>query len=265
MYKERSFIDYLQEIRIRIIRIVLAVVLVTILCMTLTINMFDFNGYKIPFPYPDPSNNIAIQVIITMKENLLPENVTLIQVAPGQAFFAQIYVAVILGIIMAMPFIVREFVAFIGPGLYQHEKATVKKVTIYAIGLFAIGSLFSYFIVVPYILEFLYIYGESIGISTFFEITEFIPFVMHLLIAFGLSYQLPIIMWATTVSEMVEPRFWRNNLRYFIIIIAIFSAIITPDGSGVTMWFIAGPMLLLYVLGILLIERKIKRVSPKLA
>jgi len=265
MYKERSFIDYLQEIRIRIIRIVLAVVLVTILCMTLTINIFDFNGYKIPFPYPDPSNNIAIQVIITMKENLLPENVTLIQVAPGQAFFAQIYVAVVLGIIMAMPFIVREFVAFIGPGLYQHEKATVKKVTIYAIGLFAIGSLFSYFIVVPYILEFLYIYGESIGISTFFEITEFIPFVMHLLIAFGLSYQLPIIMWATTVSEMVEPRFWRNNLRYFIIIIAIFSAIITPDGSGVTMWFIAGPMLLLYVLGILLIERKIKRVSPKLA
>jgi sec-independent protein translocase protein TatC len=265
MYKERSFIDYLQEIRIRIIRIVLAVVLVTILCMTLTINMFDFNGYKIPFPYPDPSNNIAIQVIITMKENLLPENVTLIQIAPGQAFFAQIYVAVILGIIMAMPFIVREFVAFIGPGLYQHEKATVKKVTIYAIGLFAIGSLFSYFIVVPYILEFLYIYGESIGISTFFEITEFIPFVMHLLIAFGLSYQLPIIMWASTVSEMVKPRFWRNNLRYFIIIIAIFSAIITPDGSGVTMWFIAGPMLLLYVLGILLIERKIKRISPKLA
>ncbi len=265
MYKERSFIDYLQEIRIRIFRIVLAVVLVTVLCMTLTINMLDFNGYKIPFPYPDPSNNMAIQVIITMKENLLPENVTLIQVAPGQAFFAQIYVAAILGIIMAMPFIVREFVAFIGPGLYQHEKATVKKVTIYAIGLFAIGSLFSYFIVVPYILEFLYLYGESIGISTFFEITEFVPFVMHLLIAFGLSYQLPIIMWATTVSEMVEPRFWRNNLRYVIIIIAIFSAIITPDGSGVTMWFIAGPMLLLYVLGILLIERKIKRISPKLA
>lgn len=265
MYKERSFIDYLQEIRIRIFRIVLAVVLVTVLCMTLTINMLDFNGYKIPFPYPDPSNNIAIQLIITMKENLLPENVTLIQVAPGQAFFAQIYVAAILGIIMAMPFIVREFVAFIGPGLYQHEKATVKKVTIYAIGLFAIGSLFSYFIVVPYILEFLYLYGESIGISTFFEITEFVPFVMHLLIAFGLSYQLPIIMWASTVSEMVEPRFWRNNLRYVIIIIAIFSAIITPDGSGVTMWFIAGPMLLLYVLGILLIERKTKRISPKLA
>jgi sec-independent protein translocase protein TatC len=264
MYKERPFIDYLQELRIRIIKIVLAVVLVTVLCMTLTINMLDFNGYKIPLPYPDPSNNIAIQVIITMKENLLPENVTLIQIAPGQAFFAQIYVAAILGITLAMPVIVIEFVAFLGPGLHQHEKATVKKIIIFAIGLFAIGSLFSYFMVIPYILEFLYIYGESIGVSTFFEITEFVPFVMHLLIAFGLSYQLPIIMWATTASEIVEPRFWRNNLRYVIIIIAIFSAIITPDGSGITMWFIAGPMLLLYVLGILVIERKIKRISPKL-
>ena len=126
------------------------------------------------------------------------------------------------------------------------------------------ASLFSYFMVIPYILKFLYIYGETIGISTFFEITEFVPFVMHLLIAFGLSYQLPIIMWATTVSEIVEPRFWRDNLRYVIIIIAIFSAIITPDGSGITMWFIAGPMLLLYLLGILLVERKIKRISPKL-
>jgi sec-independent protein translocase protein TatC len=264
MYKERPFMDYLQEIRIRIIRIVLVVVLVTVLCMTLTINMLDFKGYKIPLPYPDPLNNIAIQVIITMKENLLPENVTLIQIAPGQAFFAQIHVATILGIILAMPVIVREFVTFIGPGLYQHEKATIKKIAIYAISLFAMGSLFSYFIVIPYILDFLYIYGESIGVSTFFEITEFVPFVMHLLIVFGLSYQLPIIMWAATICGMIEPGFWRDNLRYVIIIIVIFSAIITPDGSGVTMWFIAGPMLLLYVLGVLYIERKIKRIYPKL-
>jgi sec-independent protein translocase protein TatC len=71
-------------------------------------------------------------------------------------------------------------------------------------------------------------------------------------------------MWAATICEMIEPRFWRDNLRYVIIIIVIFSAIITPDGSGVTMWFIAGPMLLLYVLGVLFIERKIKRIYPKL-
>jgi sec-independent protein translocase protein TatC len=66
-------------------------------------------------------------------------------------------------------------------------------------------------------------------------------------------------MWGITVSGMVNPLFWRNNLRYFIIIVAIFGAIITPDGSGVTMWFMAGPMILLYVLGILFIEKKVKK------
>jgi sec-independent protein translocase protein TatC len=66
-------------------------------------------------------------------------------------------------------------------------------------------------------------------------------------------------MWGITVSGMVNPLFWRKNLRYFIIIVAIFGAIITPDGSGVTMWFMAGPMILLYVLGILFIEKKVKK------
>jgi sec-independent protein translocase protein TatC len=66
-------------------------------------------------------------------------------------------------------------------------------------------------------------------------------------------------MWGITVSGMVNPLFWRKNLSYFIIIVAIFGAIITPDGSGVTMWFMAGPMILLYVLGILFIEKKVKK------
>ena len=83
---------------------------------------------------------------------------------------------------------------------------------------------------------------------------------MQLLIIFGLSYQFLIIMWATTVSGMVGHSFWRHNLRYAIIIITIFGAFITPDGSGVTMWFVAGPMLLLYVIGMLILERKMKPV-----
>jgi sec-independent protein translocase protein TatC len=66
-------------------------------------------------------------------------------------------------------------------------------------------------------------------------------------------------MWAITLFNIVEPKFWRNNLRYMIIIIVIFGAIITPDGSGITMWFVAGPMLLLYLLGMLFIESKLKR------
>jgi sec-independent protein translocase protein TatC len=258
VYKERSFVDYIQDLRIRAIRIVIAIGAATIFCMTFGIGTYNIGGYRIPLPYPDTLNNIAIQVVLTMKKNLLPQSVNLIQLTPQGAFFTQIYIAALLGIIVAMPIIVRELAAFIGPGLYRHEKTNVKKFTTSAIVLFAIGCLFSYFIVIPYILNFLYKYGQSIDVSTFFDIGEFVPFVMQLLIIFGLSYQFPIIMWATTVSGMVGHSFWRHNLRYAIIIITIFGAFITPDGSGVTMWFIVGPILLLYVIGMLILERKMK-------
>ena len=93
-----------------------------------------------------------------------------------------------------MPIIVRELAAFSHPGLYQHEKSIVRRFTVSAVGLFAAGCLFSYYVVIPYILSFLYIYGQSTGVSTFFGIGQFIPFVIQFLIIFGLSYQLPIVM-----------------------------------------------------------------------
>jgi sec-independent protein translocase protein TatC len=260
VYKERSFVEYIQDLRIRAIRIAIVIGVASVFCMTFGIGIFNIGGYRIPLPYPDTLNNIAIQVVLTMKKNLLPQSVNLIQLTPQGAFFTQIYIAAMLGTIVAMPVIVRELAAFIGPGLYQREKTNVKKFTASAIVLFAIGCLFSYFIVIPYILNFLYKYGQSIDVSTFFDVGEFVPFVMQLLIIFGLSYQFPIIMWATTVSGMVGHSFWRHNLRYAIIIITIFGAFITPDGSGVTMWFVAGPMLLLYVIGMLILERKMKPV-----
>jgi sec-independent protein translocase protein TatC len=259
MYNERSLTEYLQDLRSRLVRIIIVLVIISSLCMTFSIHLFDFNGFKVPMLQPDLLNNVAGQVIFFIKENLVPKNVALIQTSPGQVFLTQIYVAVMLGTILGMPIIVREIAAFIAPALYYHEKAAIRKIIITSSSFFLVGCLFSYFLVIPYVLDFLYKYGQSIGASTFFDISEFVPFVLEFFIAFGLSYQFPLIMWGVTVSGMVDPLFWRNNLRYFIIIAAAFGAIVTPDGSGITMWFIAGPLILIYVLTILFIEKKIKR------
>jgi len=91
---------------------------------------------------------------------------------------------------------------------------------------------------------------------------DFVTFVLQFLLAFGLSFQLPMIMYATTASGMTDAKFWRKNIRYAVVIIVIFGAIITPDGSGVTMWFIAGPMIALYLGGIAIIERKERTLEP---
>jgi sec-independent protein translocase protein TatC len=63
-------------------------------------------------------------------------------------------------------------------------------------------------------------------------------------------------MYGVALTDAVSPRFWRDNFRYAVIIVIVFGAVITPDGSGITMWFVAGPMLALYVAGMLIVERR---------
>jgi sec-independent protein translocase protein TatC len=239
-----------------VIRIAIILVILVIIITTFSIKMLDYGPYKIVILYPDLYNNIAIQTMALMRQDLLPNNVTLIQTSPGQAFFAQIYVASLLALILTIPIITKETISFIGPGLYQREKIFIKKIILYSLVLFGLGCAFSYLVVIPLVLEFLYKYGESIGITTFLDISQFVPFVLQFLIAFGVSYQLPLLMWGLTISGIIQPRFWRNNLRYVIIILAIFGAFVTPDGSGITMWFVAGPMILLYLIGMFIIEQK---------
>ena len=145
---------------------------------------------------------------------------------------------------------------FIKPALKEREIHVSRAIALPALGLFIAGCLFSYILVVPYILDFLYKYGESSGIVTFLNIMDFVSFVLQFLLAFGLSFQLPLIMYAVTTSGIIDASFWRKNIRYAIVVIVIFGAVITPDGSGITMWFIAGPMFALYAAGMFFVERK---------
>ena len=105
-------------------------------------------------------------------------------------------------------------------------------------------------------LEFLYSYGDASGLITFLNIMDFITFVLQYMLAFGLSFQLPMIMYTVSMSGIVDSKFWRKNIRYAILGMVIFGAIVTPDGSGITMWFIAIPMMALYLGGMIVIEHK---------
>jgi len=113
----------------------------------------------------------------------------------------------------------------------------------------------SCYLVIPFTLNFLYNYGESIGAETFLTVNDFITFVLQFILGFGIAFQLPIIMYVLSLSGLTDSKFWQKNFRYAIIIITIFGAVITPDGSGITMWFVALPMIALYALGIIAIRR----------
>jgi sec-independent protein translocase protein TatC len=247
---------HLDELRKRVLRIVIVMGIITVFVLTFHAEPFEFAGSTLYYPTPEPLDNIAAQITNHMRENLVPEDVQLIQTAPGQAFFAQVYIAALVGIVVSMPVIIKELVGFIKPALKENEINVSRSISIPALGLFIAGCVFSYSLVIPYILEFLYRYGESAGLITFLNVMDFVSFVLQFLLAFGLSFQLPLVMYAITGSGMIDVDFWRKNLRYAIVIIVIFGAAVTPDGTGVTMWFIAGPMIALYFAGMLIIERK---------
>ncbi len=247
---------HLNELRKRVLRIVLAIGIITVFLLTFHAEPFQINGVVFYYPTPEPLDNIAAQITNHMKDNLVPEDVQLIQTAPGQAFFAQVYIAALVGIVVSMPVIIKELVGFIKPALKENEINVSRTISLPALGLFIAGCVFSYNLVIPYLLEFLYRYGESAGLVTFLNVIDFVTFVLQFLLAFGLSFQLPLVMYAITGAGMTDTDFWRKNIRYAIIAIVIFGAVITPDGSGVTMWFIAGPMIALYVAGMTIIERQ---------
>ncbi len=138
--------------------------------------MLDYGPYKIVILYPDLYDNIAIQTMSLLRQDLIPNNVTLIQTSPGQAFFAQIYVASLLALILTIPMITKETISFIGPGLYRGEKIFMKRITLFSVLLFGLGCSFSYLVVIPLVLEFLYKYGEFMDIATFLDISQFVPF-----------------------------------------------------------------------------------------
>ena len=251
--------EHLTEVRRRVLRIVIVVGVITVFLMAFHFESIVYNEFTLYYPTPKPLDNIAAQITDYFSINLVPDSVQLIQTAPGQAFFAQVNIAALVGLVAGTPVIIREIIDFLKPALKENEINVGRSITIPALGLFVTGCVFAYSFVIPFMLEFLYRYGESAGLVTFLNIMDFVTFVLQFLLAFGISFQLPLIMYAVGQSGLVDAKFWRSNIRYAIIIIVIFGAVITPDGSGVTMWFIAGPMIALYLAGMVIVERKEKQ------
>jgi sec-independent protein translocase protein TatC len=254
------FIDHLNELRIRFLRIIVFAISIVIFSSVFGIQLITVNNYTFYFIYPAIYNNIASQIILFLSHNLVPSGVKLIQTAPGQSLFAQIYVSILLSITCSIPMIVNEIFGFVSPAISTGTKKTSLFKFIFPVTFLFVGGItFSFLIAIPIMLTFLYQYGQSLGILSFLSINEFIGFVLQFFIAFGVSFQLPLIMYILSLTGLLDNRFWIKNFKYALILIVIFGAFITPDGSGLTMWFISIPMLFLYLLGILLIKLKIRK------
>jgi sec-independent protein translocase protein TatC len=166
-----------------------------------------------------------------------------------EAFFTYLKVAFLSGIILAAPVIFYEFWMFVAPGLYDKEKRLMVPVVVLSTVFFVGGAFFGYFIVFPFGFKFFLGFASEI-IRPLPSMREYLGFASKLLLAFGLVFELPLIITFLAKLGMVSVSFLKKNRKYALLLFFIGAAILTPP-DVVTQIMMALPLILLYEISII--------------
>jgi len=172
----------------------------------------------------------------------------LIYTSPAGLINIIITFGIYIGVVLAAPFVLYQVWLFIAPGLYKHERKAVTAFIFSSLMLFLAGISFGYFIILPYMLNFLI--GFQGPFRPLININEYFDFILIVLLGLGVIFELPVIIFFLALFNIVTPKFLWKNLRYAILIIAVVAAIVTPTPDATTMLIFMAPMVLLYFVGI---------------
>ncbi len=169
--------------------------------------------------------------------------------ASQEAFMIWLKAGVVAGIILTSPMIFYHMWSFIAAGLYPHEKRYVNIFLPFSVVLFLTGAAFCFFVVLPYVLNFLFSYNRSLGIDPDPRINEWLSFALFLPVGFGLSFQLPLVMLFLHRVGIFSVEVYLQKWRIAVLVIAVISMVLTP-ADPMSMMMMAGPLIGLYFLGI---------------
>src|SRR6266403_2052138 len=184
----------------------------------------------------------------------------LIYTSPAGLINIIITFGIYIGVVLAAPFVLYQVWLFIAPGLYKHERRAVTTFIVASLFLFLAGISFGYFVMLPYMLNFLI--GFQGPFKPLISINEYFDFILSVLLGLGIIFELPVLIFFLALFNIVTPQFLWKNLRYAILIIAVVAAIVTPTPDATTMLVFMAPMVALYFIGIgvaaLVVRRKAK-------
>lgn len=183
-----------------------------------------------------------------IRDDLAPEGVQLVTSNPLDPFTTKATLAVVLSLLITIPYLLLEIFLFVVPALYPKERASLLWVLLLSCTLFFLGAWFAYSVIIPLIFTALFTYLPS-DIAPFYNVRELIGLVVGLVFAVSLIFLLPVVMVMVSATGLIKPSFWREHARFAVLLVLLLSAIITPDGSGVSMVLLALPICLLYTVG----------------
>lgn len=219
------FTAHLEELRSCLIRSLLAVTLAFLACFTFAEEIFS--------------------VLTAPLLRLDIPGLTFIGTAVSEAFFTQMKVAFIGGIFFAFPVILWQTWRFVAPGLYEHEKLYARKFVFLGTLFFLLGAWFCYEVLFHMGYGFLLRRYQAIGVRPAIKIGEYLSFSSKLLLAFGITFELPIAAYFLTRVGLIDHHFLIRQFRYAIVLIFILAAILTPPDI-ISQILLTLPLLLLY-------------------
>lgn len=239
-------LEHLNELRARLIKSLLALSI----------------GAIASFYFAGDIYLLLIKPFAVVAEDIRGTPLEFIFTAPMEFFFAQLKIAVFTGLFVAFPVIAWQVYAFVAPGLYKSERGAFWPYLVLAPVLFALGAAFVYFIMLPMLARFTVsmeqIQAAGTTIRLLPKVADYLSLVMALMLAFGLSFQLPLVLTLLARIGIVTASMLAGGRKYAIVAILAFAAVFTPP-DPMSQILLAGPVYLLYEISIFcvkLIEKK---------
>ena len=224
---QMSFLEHLEELRWRLIKSIIAILF----------------GGSFCFLFIDD----ILQSLIAPIRNL--SNMPDLQVLKVQGMFMIKWgVALLGGIVVAIPVLTYQIAKFIGPGLYKDEKKVMVPLVFFSYMAFLAGIVFAYYVLIPYSLEFFTSMG-MMEVKNNFSINYYFSFISMLLLGSGVIFELPIVVFILSAIGLLTPAFMRHYRRHAIVVILVLSAFITPP-DPISLVFISIPLAFLYEISI---------------
>lgn len=263
--QEMSFLDHLEELRWHLIRAVLAIVIAATVAFLLKSFIFDVLLFG-----PSHPDFLSYRFLCRLSGYFGIEGGFCDQEMPfriqsrtmGGQFSAHVWTSITAGFIIAFPYVIYEFWKFVAPAMHNHERKYARGFIFVTSFLFFLGVLFGYYVITPLSINFLGKYQVSEMVFNDFDLSSYISLVRASVLASGLIFELPILIYFLTKVGVVTPQFLRTYRKYALVVVLIVSAIITPPDI-VSQIIVAIPVLVLYEISIIISSIMFKREQKK--
>lgn len=227
------FLDHLEELRWRIFKALIGVIVGAVVGFVLVLKFG------------------VLQVLIQPFTEVMGPETKLVFLSPTEPFFLILKIGVLVGLILASPVVIYQAWAFLSPALERREKRALVPALYMGLVLFAAGVAMAYFIALPVTLEFLLFFGEEYW-EPMVTAREHIGFATKLLVAFGVVFELPVVVLILSVLGLVTPTFLRTKRRHAVVLITILAAFLSPGDVVTVTIMMMVPLIVLYEFSILL-------------